>query len=503
MQDHSPVAIIESAANYTRDGWPDPLLFNEAHAIPLSSHILPDNIGCFVRELADATETPEDMAVACCLGVLSTAVAGKYCVSPKEGWYESLNTYWSIELPPANRKSAVVRACTEPLVQWERKQNAAISEERERASSLRKNEEKRIEKMRKKATDMQDADERAALYEEIQRVEAALPEIPIPARTFANNITPESLEQYVDEQRNVFAVISDEGGVVETLTGLYNSSGRANVDILLKGIDGGDMRIKRKDRESYLNPLLTFVLCVQPIVRERMRNNMNLQGNGAIERFLYVLPHSYIGSRTHDTKPVSADAKKRYGDTIERLLDIPREYDNSRRLMPHILRLSDAAYTEFHAFELWLEPQLKPHATLHYLQGWAGKIGGYIIRIAGLLHLAAGKDERHDIDETTMVNAICMGKELIHHACRVYQLMGQDEATCYAEKIYDWLIYHGQYLVTRSQVTTAMRHMLKASQITTGMAELERRHIVQMHQEPASGAKPTTYYEVNPKLFVE
>ena len=89
---------------------------------------------------------------------------------------------------------------------------------------------------------------------------------------------------------------------LETLAGLY-SHGSANIDILLKGIDGGEVRVHRKDRSAILNPYLTVVLTVQPVVMQNMAGKRAYLGKGVLERFLYVLPQSQLGYRTHNTPP--------------------------------------------------------------------------------------------------------------------------------------------------------------------------------------------------------
>ena len=76
---------------------------------------------------------------------------------------------------------------------------------------------------------------------------------------FATDATPESLAISAHEQGGRFAIFSDEGGLLETLGGPYNH-GHANIDILLKGIDGGAVRIRRKNHDINLYPYLIIIL---------------------------------------------------------------------------------------------------------------------------------------------------------------------------------------------------------------------------------------------------
>ena len=481
--------------------WPEPVLFKSFDTPPIPIDGLPENLQRFILELSEATETPKEMSLACVLGVLSIAVTGKFQICPKYGWFESLNLYWFIELPPANLKSKVVKATSHPLMQWELKRSAEISPEIEKADSYNKTLSKRIEKLRNQAAKAPSNEE----FEEIQKQILALEEqkkhIPVLPRLFANNVTPEALENLLHEQGGFFGIISDEGGVVDTLAGLYNTKGKANVDVFLKGIDGGDVRIKRAERDISMNPFLTCILCVQPVVRERMAENQNLQGNGAIERLLYVIPKSKVGYRTHDTQPLQEAVEERYTALITKLLDHPFQQGESGRIKPRTLTLTPDAKEARKAFQLWLEPQLRKGAELHYIQGWGGKITGFAMRIAGLLHLSHGYGETTPVSKETVDHALDIARALIEHAKVAFQLSGLDKAVLHAMRVYDWIIAKGLASFTRTELSEAMRHHLKAKQIDDAMDVLVDRHIVWAGTAPGNGSKPVTIYHSNPKLF--
>ena len=72
---------------------------------------------------------------------------------------------------------------------------------------------------------------------------------------------------------------------MEVFAGLY-SGARANMDIVLKGIDGGRVRIERKDSTIDVEPYLTILLIVQPRILQNMAEQKSFQGNGLLERFL-------------------------------------------------------------------------------------------------------------------------------------------------------------------------------------------------------------------------
>ena len=63
------------------------------------------------------------MAAVCALAVLSCTVQGKFVVSPKSHYSEPLNLYFLIVANSGERKSAIVRLMTQPIYQYERKEN--------------------------------------------------------------------------------------------------------------------------------------------------------------------------------------------------------------------------------------------------------------------------------------------------------------------------------------------------------------------------------------------
>jgi hypothetical protein len=279
-------------------------------------------LGDFAAALAHATETPVAMSMMTVLGVVSAALTKRFCVSPKDGWREPVNIYTTVALPPGNTKSAVFNACTSPLVEWEREQAMLMEPEIKLLKSERKSQEKLIEAKRGKLAKEKDPNTLKERIHEIADMEANLVTPPPLPQLFANNVTPEQMENATHEQGGRFAVFSDEGGIMEVLSGLY-SGGRANVDIILQGIDGGPVRVRRKDRNFDLNPFLTFVLTVQPVIVQRMGDARAFVGRGMVERFMWVLPQSLLGYRSHDTAPVSAATTQAYRQAIRRLLDIP------------------------------------------------------------------------------------------------------------------------------------------------------------------------------------
>jgi hypothetical protein len=95
-------------------------------------------------------------------------------------------------------------------------------------------------------------------------------------------------------------------------------------------------------------------------------------------------------------------------------------------------------------FERWLEPQLADGADLSYLAGWANKLPGAIVRLAGILHvcgaLSRGGAWQDPIDRPTVEAAVRIGRDyLLPHARAAFGLMGADTKAETARAVWHWI----------------------------------------------------------------
>lgn len=97
------------------DGDPTPLSARWMRP-PFPVDALPGWLADQVAGVAEATQTPPDLAGNVALAVLSAAAAGRAVVRARPGWEEPANLYTVVALPPGNRKSAVFAAMTRPSV---------------------------------------------------------------------------------------------------------------------------------------------------------------------------------------------------------------------------------------------------------------------------------------------------------------------------------------------------------------------------------------------------
>jgi hypothetical protein len=481
-------------------GWEEPILFTEYATPEIPASLLPGVFGEFAAALATATETPEAMSVFAVLGTLSAALAKRFVVSPMLGWAEPVNIYVLVALPPANNKSLVLNRCTMPLREWEIAQAISLGPELTKQKSERRNQEKLIEHKRAKAASDKNPAEIPRLFAEINELEAKLPQPKILPQLFANDATPEALAQSVHEQEGRFAIISDEGGITETLSGLY-TGGSANVDLILKGIDGGDLRVRRRDRSYDLRPFLTFMLITQPRTIQSMGERQAFRGNGMLERFMYVLPVSKLGYRTLDTAPVPNEVQVAYGQAMRRLLDIKPIVDERGQEQPRILTLAHEALSCFTELRNYVETELRPGGKLHGCLGWGGKLAGYALRLAGLLHVAEHGEQISVISTNTMDRAALLALLLIDHTRAAFNLMGIDQSTDDAIAVLDWIKVRSSPVFRKTECLKALHgRFTKATRLTEALKVLADRNILSgpEYQQTTPGKRRTTIFTVNP-----
>jgi hypothetical protein len=483
--------------------WDVPALFDDVSTPEIPSTLLPGIYGNFARSLALAAEVPESLTTMAVLGVLSAVCAKRFVIAPQSGWDEPINLYVLAALPPANLKSLVVRSSMKPIDAWEFNQRLAMEPAIQLAKSKRKNEESQILSLRGKASKSSDPLKRQSDFAEVNRLEAEMTSIPVPPQIYVNDVTPETLTTVVCEQNGKLAIISDEGGIFEVLAGLY-SKGQSNYDIVLKGIDGGRVRLRRKDRDLDVSPYITMLLVVQPQIIRNMSDKKAFQGRGLLERFLYILPRSNLGHRSLDTKPVTEALCKQYDQAVQNLLNIQPDIELGGIETPRTLQLAPAARVVWQAFRHDIEVELGPEGKFACCLGWGGKVAGFTLRIAGLMHIAEHGETTLTIGSDSMERAVNMARLLAEHALAAFGLMRNDEPAEDAQALYEWLMKTGQMEFRRTECQRKFHGRFTGKKrFDAALAVLIDRSIISpLRQETTTeGKRQTGYYDVNPALF--
>ena len=472
--------------------WDTPIPFNDFDLPEFPTDALPPAIRDYVEAVAETTQTSADMAAVASLAILAICVQGKYRIWGKPDWWEPLNLYCVIALPPAERKSAVISLMTAPLEEYEKEVNATLDAQiiesqmmRSILEKERRSLEDKVSKGKATADDVANKAKEIAAFKEIRQL-----------KLFVDDVTSERLTSILAENRGRAAIASAEGGIFDILNGIYTKN--VNIDVFLKGHSGDTIRVDRIGRASELidHPALTMLLAVQPDVLHGLMTNGTFHGRGLTARFLYSIPKSNRGNRKFYTNPISDAVKPSYNHLIRTLL-VKDENDEPLRLTQGATLILE---------KLYLNTESRFHTDLAEIESWAGKYTGAVLRIAGLLHIAEnnGIPEFSDVSEQTMKNAARIGEYFLEHAKAAHALMGADPVNKQGEYLLSKIQKAQVREFSRRDAMRMCRGIKTAESIQPVLNRLcEYGYIAPKSMEPVLGVgrRPSEVYLTNPCLL--
>jgi len=386
--------------------------------------VLPHVVNNMVREVAEATQTDPGMSGTVALGVMATAVGGQVEVHVRPGYSEPTNLFTAIVARPGERKSAICTFMTAPLVDLERElvQNtrSAIVEQRMRKEIA----DKRVEETKKTAGRSDAANLSDATTEAVAAARHAT-DITVDAvpQIVADDITLEALGQRLAEQGGRLAIISTEGGFLTTAAGRYKAN--PDLSVPLKAHAGDRLRVDRIGRATDFvdKPALSMVMMVQPGVLAEASRNSRFHENGLLARFLFAVPPSNLGHRSVNPRGLNPATATAYGAHV---ITIARD---SRAATDLQVFTPDApAHAALLDFAAQVEARLGTDGELAHLSGWANKLVGATVRIAGLLHVFSRETEGERIAVESMRGAIKLAEYFTAHALCAFDVMAGGDA---------------------------------------------------------------------------
>lgn len=141
-----------------------------------------------------------------------------------------------------------------------------------------------------------------------------------------------------------------------------------------------------------------------------------LDGRGFLARFLYVNIPPAAAPRSFQSAPIPQDVQEDYRELIRGLLNLPPKTDIALRLLPEAIELMEGVCN---GLEQYLIHEARD------MREWGSKLIGFVLRIAGLIHVSAGLTG--DISADTIRRAICIGRYAFQHAMYAYSIIGADE----------------------------------------------------------------------------
>lgn len=481
--------------------WPEPMLPGSLKTPDMPEDILQGVWGDMARAVAASTQTPPALGVMCVLGVLATLLQRRFEVAPHGGddYTEPLALWVVSASPSGTRKTAVLSAFMRPIVKWEKLQYDRYRVLIARNNAARSTAKKRIEAMSQQASKCKDPAELQALRSDIEREELDMPEEVRAPRLFTGDTTAERLQAMLFENAERMAVHSDEPGIFRVMAGAY-SGGAQNLDVFLQGHAGSAMRIDRAGRMAHVDkPALSFNLMIQPGMLSEVAGSKGFRDSGLLARFLYAVPASNVGKRdVRQHTSIGAEVRERYERGVLSLLE---GYLCEPGTVPkvEVLELADSAKELWLDFSQEIENNSGPGSKYESIGDWTAKLAGAVARIAALLELAEVGLGAQYVTFDAMDRAIRLARVLIPHAQTAFGLLGTDAADADALAVLKWVQVNGHEEFTRRDAQKAMEGRFRSvDKLKRAVDKLIDMDCLIERQKYNKGARPSTYYQVNP-----
>jgi len=517
---HDAFGGIGGASGHSEsgDGWAKPMPLRPFAATPFPLDALASWQQAYVGALAESSQTPIDLAGTMVLAATSLAVAGKVEVQVKPDYREPLNLWLVCTLPPAERKTSIITAISQPFATWEGAEAARLGPIIAEAKTLQEINEDSL-KAAKSVAARASGDDRLAKIADATHLarEAAATVIPTVPRLLVDDCTPEKLATLLAENRGRIGVLTDEAGVFGIMAGRYSAA--PNLDVYLKSHAGSQIRVDRGNRAPDIvsRPALTMGLAIQPGVLSALSATPEFRGRGLLGRFLYALPTGRLGQRNVDAPALSDSLRDLYNGRLAELLALqPRsveDADGQQAAAPWTIRLSPDAYAAWLDFCTWLEPQLAPDGELGSIGDWAGKLTGAVVRLAGVLHMAehgaAVGTWPREIAQPTMRAAITLGRYFIPYARTAFLEMSSSSPTQITAYVLSWIERRGQATFSKRDVYQGMKgaHGInRVADLDTPLDILVEHDYIREQPTPPKaqgkgGMPPSPRYDVNPQFL--
>lgn len=476
----------------------------------------PNWVGDMASELAANSQTPAGMALMLFLSVAATCLQGKIEVEGLSRGHREPLSFWGVTvMPPGNLKTHVFNEMTKPLTAWAIELNNRTETDRLIQQAEVDIAIKRIEKLKKEVSDLgADDAARPATLQEIAKLMKLTQNPPRAYLPFTNDSTPEGIRDLLIDHGGRMAALSDEGGIFDTVSGLYNN-GQANIDVLLKAYSHSDFSVTRSGNKtcSVKSPALSIGLTAQPATLHAMRDGKgtkgSFRGRGFIGRICFYIPRSLVGQRSADGRDeITETSVNAYDRGIRSMLELVDNKTNTGETLKYTYKLDAVARDLYREFYSFLESRhgtdtkgLSTDRDLAPIQDWTTKMQGAVLRIAGILHYAEHKVSDLAISAATMGNAIKIAKVLIPHTQEAMAMMGDDVAPKdkQATEIYKW-IKENKLVEFKESDIAKVDSLKNFKELSRVLSVLERHGVITSAIKISTPGRPYFARRVNPDL---
>ena len=429
----------DSGANVDTEVWLELSIPGRNPPKSITADTLPSWLGDMAAAVSYATETPPDMAVLFCLGIVALCVQGRYVVSPKgDDYEETLALFIVVAMLSGSRKSGVANLLKKPLDAFMQAERVAMLRAViERGHEIKATDDL-IERKRRELAKLDDPAERKRALAEIADLESTKPEeLNFPV-LYATDATTESIQNELAKQGERFGIYSAEGGILAILGGLYTGGRTANIEPVLAGYSGDHLIVHRVGRPPLVIQRANFsmVLATQPGTLLEAFDNQQFRHKGLSARFLVAMPAGNIGTRdVRRSSAIDPGIKARYEAGILGLLNGRPNY----AVDPQRIEFTDPAREAWFDFAEEIEREQGDGRRFESVRDWTGKLPGQVARIAALIELADGGRAEDGVSLQSVERAIEIGRRLIEHAMAMFGMIGANERDADALAVLRWI----------------------------------------------------------------
>jgi Protein of unknown function (DUF3987) len=392
------------------------------------TNALPKPVARLVEEAAKAIGCPPDPVGLAALVALGSAIGNSRVIQPKKGWAESAEIFGAVVADPGEKKTAAIKAATNPARQLENK--------------LQRKHEKDLEEH---ARDLRgyDMDYRAAKKNDMDP--GPPPKRPQAERVRVNDTTVEALVPILKSNPRGLLLERDE--LVGWVKGMdqYKRGGKGSErQFWLSTWSNEPVSVDRKSQEgpiSVLKPFIGLIGAIQPDVMPELAENRE---DGMLERFLFVCPRRRNSLWSEDD--ISEAASVAYRDLYDKLRNLHMSQDDDGDPVEIPVTFSPEAKELYvQVYNQHAKERMTPGFP-RYLRGAWSKLEAYTLRLTLIVaccrFVENGDPQR--IEPQDVLRAVSLTDYYKAQARRVFgSLYGYDPKKRLLEEVCAFVLKHG------------------------------------------------------------
>ena len=477
--------------------WTTPVPFATRSLPRLDCSKLPAVLGDFCRGLSSEMQIPEENVLANALAVVATCAQSTYSVELYgTSTVQTTNLFIMSPLPPTSRKRACLKACLNPVRDWEEDQIREIGPKITQENIEKMITKRSIRSLARDAVKAQvakDEETFQTLLSQIYELQVSLNTTTIVPQLVTGTLA--GLEETVHQQHDTLTLASAEDNCLDILS---SASTRSAKDLVAQAWNAGQHTVQTKSRAYTMHPRLTMALSPQKNALADPRKVKLLQSRGLDTRFIYFMP---------------ADAR-----TLAKCTRMPKEVANA--FFENVLRLLPASWNEPEESRMltlspdaelkWLEYREKAEMLCQgldiSLQEWTTRLASdFVGRIAALFHLVSCADPRTDlvISSEEMEQALSLGDLLFEHARAAFGLMLQDSPEEAANKVLDLVTRNGWSVFSARECFQSLRGQAlfrTMKPLNSALEALMEHGYIRTISVPGKSGKLMERFELNPAV---